>query len=162
MHTSTIRMTNLNAPISQMRLRRGYARYALAMGICPCNGLADHLKLGLNALQRGMTLLFSSWLHGSLRRWRAAQNPLLGQLDITTAEAQMAQRELAIVKADALALKEDVRALGEDLQYERETSMAARRRADASEREIADHEREVRAPGGRLRSPTSVSKAAMV
>ncbi len=96
-----------------------------------------------------MTLFFSSWLHGVLMLWRAAQNPLLGQLDITTAEAQMAQRELAIVKADALALQEDVRALEEEVLYERETSMAARRRADAFERQMADHERKVRTTCGR-------------
>ena len=67
----------------------------------------------------------------------AAQDELLGQLDVATADAEMARWALAEVQATVAVLEEEAR-------NEREVSTAARRRTDAVERQVADHEREVR------------------
>ena len=86
---------------------------------------------------------------GSEARRAAQNNLLLGRLDLSIAEAQMGQRELAVVKASVVALEEDVLALQEEVRYERDTSAAARRRANVIERQMADSERQVHTRVGR-------------
>ena len=62
---------------------------------------------------------------------------LLGQLDVVTAEARMAERQVAEVQHEMRAVEEFVKELAVDLAYEREASNAVQRRCDVAERQLA-------------------------